>query len=110
MRLFSPQDEPFKQAAFSVPQAAARCGVSNRHVYDLCARGELGHLRIGSLIRIRLEDLEAYAVRQWHGPSSPPQTTASPSAATASMSAGGRTMPTSAFQRGKQNAAQHRSG
>jgi excisionase family DNA binding protein len=49
--------QPFKQTAFSVTQMAGRWGVSSRQVYDLCARGELGHLRIGGLIRIRLEDL-----------------------------------------------------
>jgi excisionase family DNA binding protein len=50
-----PMDE-FNQTAFSVPQVAARWGCSARHVYDLVARGELGHLRIGALIRVRLED------------------------------------------------------
>jgi hypothetical protein len=33
---------PFHQTAFSVPQVAARWGVSSRHIYDLCARSELG--------------------------------------------------------------------
>src|SRR6202030_3096253 len=59
---------PSRQIAFSVPQVAARCGISSRQVYDLCAQGELGHLRIGGLIRVRLVDLEAYEARQWHAP------------------------------------------
>jgi excisionase family DNA binding protein len=58
----------FKQTAFSVAQVAIRWGVSSRHVYDLCARGSLGHLRIGALIRIRQADREAYEARQWHAP------------------------------------------
>ena len=52
-----------EQRALSVNQAAARWGVSARHIYDLCATGKLGHLRIGSLIRIRLSDIEAYEAR-----------------------------------------------
>jgi hypothetical protein len=28
--------------AYSAPKLAAAWGVSTRHVYDLCARGELG--------------------------------------------------------------------
>jgi excisionase family DNA binding protein len=55
--------------AYSVPKLAAAWGVSTRHVYALCARGELGHLRIGNLIRIRQADREAYEARQWHAPS-----------------------------------------
>ena len=73
-------DPSFNQTAFSVAQVAIRWGVSSRHVYDLCARGELGHLRIGGLIRVRLEDLQAYEARRWHAPSSNGQTTASSSA------------------------------
>ena len=34
-------DPSFNQTAFSVAQVAIRWGVSSRHVYDLCARGEL---------------------------------------------------------------------
>ena len=46
----------FHQTAFSVAQVADRWGVSTRHIYDLCAKGDLGHLRLGkSLIRITVE-------------------------------------------------------
>lgn len=64
-----PDDGPF---AYSVAQLARAWGVSQRHVYDLCRRGELGHLRIGALIRIRQADREAYEARQWHGPTEAP--------------------------------------
>lgn len=60
----------FQQTAFSVPQVAARWGVSSRHIYDLCARSELGHLRIGNLIRVRASDLEEYEEKQWQAPGS----------------------------------------
>src|SRR5579872_3205271 len=97
-------------AAFSVAQVAANWGVSTRLVYDLCSRGELGHLRVGGLIRVRRSDLEAYETRQWHAPSSNDPTTGSPNEAIASMSVGGKTVPTSAFQRGRLNGARLRSG
>jgi excisionase family DNA binding protein len=96
-----------EQTAFSVPQVAARWGVSSRQVYDLCSRGELGHLRIGGLIRFRLADLEAYEARQWHAPSSISPTTASSSAEVVFMSAGGRVVRGSAFQRGRKTAGAH---
>src|SRR5689334_2662399 len=95
--------------AFSVPQVAARWGVSSRQIYDLCARGELGHLRIGGLIRIRIADLEAYEARQWRAPVSAPQITDSPNADVISMHAGGKRGNGSAFQRGQQTAAKQQS-
>jgi excisionase family DNA binding protein len=95
----------FLQTAFSVPQVAARWGVSSRHIYDLCARGNLGHLRIGGLIRVRLEDLEAYEASRWRAPSSQPLTIASSSGASASTSAGGTGTPDNGFQRGQMIAA-----
>ena len=94
--------QPFLQTAFSVPQVAVRWDVSSRHVYDLCARGELGHLRIGSLIRIRLEDLEAYEARRWRAPGSNGLTTGSSSVERASTSGGGSGALGNAFQRGRQ--------
>jgi excisionase family DNA binding protein len=91
----------FKQTAFSVAQVAVRWGVSSRHVYDLCARGDLGHLRIGGLIRVRLADLEAYEATQWHAPSSIPPTIVSSSEEADSTSDGGRMANGNAFQRGQ---------
>lgn len=35
-------------------------GCSDQHVYDLCRTGELNHIRIGRLIRIRRQDVEDY--------------------------------------------------
>jgi excisionase family DNA binding protein len=54
--------------AYSVAQLANAWGVSQRHVYDLCATGKLGHLRIGTLIRVRQTDREAYEAEQWQAP------------------------------------------
>ena len=41
-------------------EAAARLGVNRETIYRLCARGELPHVRVGSLLRI---DLRAYVLR-----------------------------------------------
>jgi excisionase family DNA binding protein len=94
-------DAPSRQIAFSVPQVAARCDISSRQVYDLCAQGELGHLRIGGLIRVRLADLAAYEARQWHAPSSNNPITASSGEEAAIMSAGGPMARGNAFQQGQ---------
>lgn len=93
------------QFAFSAQQVAGRWGVSSRQVYDLCSKGELGHLRIGGLIRIRLTDVEAYEARQWHAPGSMPQISGSSSAEIVSMSAGGTGRHGSAFRQGRRTAA-----
>jgi excisionase family DNA binding protein len=91
--------------AYSAQRLAATWGVSARHIYDLCASGELGHLRIGSLIRIRQADKEAYEARQWHAPNSAPQTADPSSGDVVSVSAGGRISGGTAFQRGRKSAA-----
>jgi excisionase family DNA binding protein len=103
-------ESSFKQTAFSVAQVAVRWGVSCRHIYDLCARGELGHLRIGGLIRVRLADLEAYEASQWHAPKTNDQAIGSRNEETGSTSGSGKTVPISAFQRGKQSAVLRKSG
>ncbi|WP_428485991.1 helix-turn-helix domain-containing protein [Rhodopila sp.] len=95
---------PFTQTAFSVRQVAARWGVSDRHVYDLVAAKALGHLRIGSLIRIRLVDIESYEGRQCHAVNSTLPDTGSSSAVIVSMSDGGKMARGSAFQRGRRSA------
>jgi excisionase family DNA binding protein len=99
----------FEQSAFSVSQLAARWGVSVRSVYDLCSRGKLGHLRIGGLIRVRLEDLKAYEALQWHAPSSNIPTTASSNGVSATTSDGGPMARTNGFQRGRKISAKRRS-
>jgi excisionase family DNA binding protein len=58
--------------AYTVAQLARQWGVSDRHVYGLVASGELGHLKIGSAIRIRQADRDAYEASVWHAPVSPP--------------------------------------
>ena len=98
------------QLAFSVAQIAARWGVSNRHVYDLCNRGELGHLRIGGLIRIRQEDQQAYEARQWVAPSSKPRTIDSCNAASVITFSGGKTVGRDPFRLGRRISAKRQSG
>ena len=44
----------------TVAQLAKLWGCSTRQVYALAARREVGFLRIGSLIRFRPEDVQAY--------------------------------------------------
>ena len=99
----------FQQTAFSVAQVAVRWGVSSRHVYDLCARGDLGHLRIGGLIRVRLDDLKAYEASQWHAPSSTALTIVSSSEEAGFTSAGGLMANGNAFQRGQKISGRRRS-
>jgi excisionase family DNA binding protein len=91
--------------AYLPAQVAARWSVSRRHVYNLVASGALGHIRVGTLIRIREEDVTAYEARQWHAPVSTSRDTASSSAPVVTMSGGGRTTSGTAFQRGQAIAA-----
>ncbi len=44
----------------TVKSLAAASAVSTTMIYQLIERRQLGHLRIGSAIRIRREDVEAY--------------------------------------------------
>lgn len=101
----------FRQTAFSARQVAARWGVSSRHIYDLCARCKLGHLRIGGLIRIRLEDLEAYEAQQWQAPTLNAAMNGSSDEGnprSGTVPSGGRSGLDNAFQRGRQSAARLR--
>jgi excisionase family DNA binding protein len=45
----------------SPKEAAERLGIKRCTVYSLCAKGELPHVRVGSLLRI---DLEAFLAAQ----------------------------------------------
>ena len=90
---------------FSVRQVADRWGCSGRTVYSLIAEGQLGHLRIGSSIRVSPADLQEYEARQWHAPVSTAPASDSSCAVTATTSDGGRTAHGSAFQRGRLTAA-----
>ncbi len=88
--------------AFTPAALAREWGVSARTVYTMVASGELGHIRVRSLIRIRQADKEAYEARTWHAPAPTDQTIPSPSAAVVSMSHGGKMAGNTAFQRGRQ--------
>jgi excisionase family DNA binding protein len=45
----------------TVREVAARLSVSTATVYGLCERGEFAHVRVSGAIRVRREDLEAFA-------------------------------------------------
>jgi excisionase family DNA binding protein len=51
---------------FSPTEAAERLGIKRSTVYSLCARGELPHVRVGSLLRIDVNGFLAghYRLRQ----------------------------------------------
>lgn len=55
-----------RRLALSVPDAATLLGISRAHAYELVARGELPHLRLGRRIvipRVALEALLAVPTR-----------------------------------------------
>jgi len=49
--------------SLTVAEAAKRLHVSPNTVYDLCARGEIIHHRVGRAIRLRPADIEEYRRR-----------------------------------------------
>ena len=53
----------------SAREVAERLGVSTRTVYELCARGELVHVRILNAIRVAPVDLEAFTAQRGSGQS-----------------------------------------
>ncbi|SES21157.1 helix-turn-helix domain-containing protein [Lentzea albida] len=49
-----------RRRGLSVVEVAATLGVSDEQVYALVAKGEIGHVRIGKLIRIPDHELERF--------------------------------------------------
>lgn len=82
------------KSRLSVAQLADTWGVSRQHVYNLIERGELQAVRIGALVRIRPEDVEAYECRDRKQTDQP---IPSPSAAPAITSSGGKTAARSGY-------------
>lgn len=60
----------------TVEQAAKLCQISRGLAYELCAWGELPHIRLGRLIRIPRQGLEDWIARQGQVglPPAPPDT------------------------------------
>jgi excisionase family DNA binding protein len=58
--------------AWTVKQLAAHWQCSSAHVYALIQQRRLGHLTIGSLIRVRQQDVDEYEARAFWPPN-PPQ-------------------------------------
>jgi excisionase family DNA binding protein len=48
----------------SVPSATGLLNVSRSFIYQLCANGQLPHLRVGSRILFRPESLESWVQQQ----------------------------------------------
>ena len=44
----------------SVSEVAAYLRVSARHLYNVIASGSLGHVKVGTLVRVRRDQVEAY--------------------------------------------------
>ena len=60
--MFEEPESPVPES-FTVAEAAKRLHVSPNTVYDLCARGEINHHRVGRAIRLRPADIEEYRRR-----------------------------------------------
>src|SRR5665213_2968487 len=85
----------------SVAQLARTWGVSRQHVYNLIDKGDLRVLRIGSLIRIRPEDVEEYEGRQCQAQNHRDPLTHSPSGMADTMFNGGRKDGLTGFHAGQ---------
>ena len=66
--LTPPAISPLEIASHTRPPGLPALGVSSRTVYKMVESGELGHIRIRSLIRIRQADIEAYEASRWQPP------------------------------------------
>ena len=74
----------------AVADLAERWACSRQHIYNLAARGDLAHMRIGALLRFRPEDVAAYEVAQHRAPVPKAQPIPSRSAPAAITSSNGR--------------------
>jgi excisionase family DNA binding protein len=60
--MFKERESPIPES-LTVAEAAERLHVARNTVYDLCARGEINHHRVGRTIRLRPADIEEYRRR-----------------------------------------------
>lgn len=60
MQIAKPVDERASVALLTATDVADRLKMAKTGVYALFARGDLAHLRIGRLVRVREDDLSAY--------------------------------------------------
>ena len=60
--MFEERESPIPES-LTVAKAAKRLHVAPNTVYDLCARGEINHHRVGRAIRLRPADIEEYRRR-----------------------------------------------
>ncbi|MCU4161521.1 helix-turn-helix domain-containing protein [Acidiphilium sp. AL] len=85
-------------AVFTVAEVARHFRVSPTSIYTLCGNGKLPHIRVGGQIRVRPSDLQQYEAQQCPDQNKKPHPTGSPSAASGSMSGGGRMEPGAGFR------------
>jgi excisionase family DNA binding protein len=93
-----------KPYVLTVAELASRWACSRRHVYGQIESGRLGHIRIGSLIRIRMVDIEEYEARN----SEPAATPAAVVVPAKPVARPWRAL--TPFERGQQFAARQRDG
>ena len=60
--MFEEQESPIPES-LTVAEAAKRLHVARNTVYELCARGEINHHRVGRTIRLCPADIEEYRRR-----------------------------------------------
>ena len=60
--MFEERESPIPES-LTIAEAAKRLHVSSHTVYDLCARGEIIHHRVGRAIRLRPADIDEYRRR-----------------------------------------------
>ena len=82
-------------SCLTVAQLADRWQVTDQHIYNLEKGGKLPSFRVGTLIRFRVEDVEAY---ECQGHDHRLQPIPSSVEATAGMSNGGRTVALNAYR------------
>ena len=56
-----------RRAYLTAGEVAARWSVTTRTIQRMAVRGELRSLRVGRVLRIAVEDIEAYEARQGAG-------------------------------------------
>ena len=93
---------------YTVASLAEHWQVSTTHIYSLIQAGRLGHIRIGTAIRIRRQDVEAFEAQAWHAPSSTAPDSGSPGGAVVIPSSFGGKGAHTAFRRAQRMSARQR--
>jgi excisionase family DNA binding protein len=65
--VFMSANQPLPKLLLTLPEAAEALAMSKRTLWGLTARGEIVCVRIGRLVRYRLEDLNAFVATKVAG-------------------------------------------